>query len=448
MTAGREDRAVAALKAAYERTSLPDAAKRRISRAVFAKRSSATRRPRAAFAIGLAAALVVAVVVCLRAGTTAPTSTTGARYAAVVRSATGDVRVTSTPGAAAVRAAADMRLDAFSVIETGAGAAASLDLGPHRISVREGSRLELRDLERGAVDLEIERGGARFAVAHLARDERFAVAAGGLTVEVVGTRFEVSFDRGCPAVSVEEGRVRAAFGDGISFVTAGESRRFCEADEIGAALRAPVLTEKVPRSTAPKMSTGSTASTVSTTSTDPAAAQPPVPLPISEEERLYRDALDSRARGDLTLASTQMAGYVARYPDGTFAEEALFSLVRLGYRRHAVDEVLARGADYLGRYPSRSAKTDEVRILLADGLQRRGAACDALEALSPVDGDIDSVARPYREQALALCVAAASGCGRTSEARRCAAEYVARYPDGDHVGEAKAITEEKGRGEK
>jgi outer membrane protein assembly factor BamD (BamD/ComL family) len=163
--------------------------------------------------------------------------------------------------------------------------------------------------------------------------------------------------------------------------------------------------------------------------------------PQSEEERVYLEALASRVRGDLALAAEQMAAYLERYPDGAFAEEALFSLVRLEYRGRDFDEVQRRGASYVARYPARNAKSDEVRILYAESLHRSGADPKiAIETLAPLVGDIDSVAGPYREQALYLYFTSAAAIGRTAEAKRAAATYLERYPGGPYAVAAAALT--------
>jgi outer membrane protein assembly factor BamD (BamD/ComL family) len=175
-----------------------------------------------------------------------------------------------------------------------------------------------------------------------------------------------------------------------------------------------------------------------------AGAPPSEKAPVSEEERLYLEALANRVRGDLPLASEQMAGYLEKYPNGTFAEEALFSLVRFEYRRRDFSEVQQRGANYIEQYPGRNAKSDEVRILYVESLHRLGAGSGtAVETLAPLVGDIDSVAGPYREQALFLYFTSAVEIGRASEAKRVAASYLERYPSGQYAGAAKALIEGK-----
>ena len=149
-------------------------------------------------------------------------------------------------------------------------------------------------------------------------------------------------------------------------------------------------------------------------------------------------------RGDIPLASAQMAGYLEKYPDGTYAEEALFSLVRLEYRRRDYAEVRTRGAAYIERHPARNAKSDEVRILYAESLHRLGVGSKiVVDTLAPLVSNVDSVASPYREQALYLYFTSAAEIGRTSEAKSAAASYLERYPSGQYASAATALVEGK-----
>jgi ferric-dicitrate binding protein FerR (iron transport regulator) len=225
----RTQRALAELKSAYGGTALPDEAKGRIADAVFASRSRRSRPLRLA-AIGAAAA--VAAVVALwglspSQGGDSSKAEAAVRLVAVVQEITGRVEVTSprheTPTAAVPR----MRLEPGSAIATAPRSAVVLRVGRHEVTIIGDTRLDLAALDRAGLRFAIDRGRAHFDVAHLAPGERFTVIADGLTVEVVGTRFEVYFDGGCPAVSVDEGKVRASFRREVAVVAAGSSRRFC-----------------------------------------------------------------------------------------------------------------------------------------------------------------------------------------------------------------------------
>jgi ferric-dicitrate binding protein FerR (iron transport regulator)/outer membrane protein assembly factor BamD (BamD/ComL family) len=458
----RTVRAVDELRAAYDGTSLPDEVKGRIEGAVFAPRSRKPGPMQLAVAFGLAAAILAVAAVWLfypRTSGDEPTTPETARYTAVVLELTGDADVTSPHGADALPATARMRLDGESTVTTSPLSAVVLRVGPHEVTVKGDTRFDLASLDRAALRFGIDWGRAHFDVAHLAPGERLAVTAGGLTVEVVGTRFDVFFDGGCPAVSVDEGELRASFRKEVSSVAAGASRRFCEpASSESAAVAAtvspdsPVGTDGAGLKTLAlqgdadgdtneaKILSGASAADTGTA----AGAPPPDKAPISEEERVYLEALASRVRGDLALASAQMADYLERYPSGAFAEEALFSLVRLDYRRSVYAEVQERGASYLERYPARNAKSDEVRILYAESLHRLGVhPVIAVEILAPLVGDVDSVAGPYREQALYLYFTSAAAIGRAAEAKRAASSYLERYPGGQYAAAATALAEGK-----
>lgn len=451
----RAPRAVAELKTAYDGTSLPDEVKHRIADAVFAPRSRTIGPMKLALVLGLAAVIAVGAVWVFhpRQDRDGSDIAKAAPYTAVVLELTGSADVTSPHSTTALPATAQMHLDGESTITTAPLSAVVLRIGPHEVTVTGDTRFDLASLDRAALRFGIGRGRAHFDVAHLAPKERLVVSAGGLTVEVVGTRFDVFYDGDCPAVSVDEGRVRAYFRNAVSVVAAGASRRFCAPADSGAALLASKASADSQSGTegaglkalALQGDTDTEATEAQIIARASAADTGTAAVaPTSEEERIYLEALASRVRGDLALASTQMADYLARYPDGTFAEEALFSLVRFGYRRHDFGEVRTRGASYLARYPSRGAKSDEVRILYAESLHRRKADPKiAVETLAPLVGDVDSVASPYREQALYLYFTSAAESGRAPEARRSAASYLERYPSGQYAAAAMALVEGK-----
>jgi ferric-dicitrate binding protein FerR (iron transport regulator) len=457
----RERRAVAELRAAYDAASLPDEARRRIEGAVFDRRSRAPGPLRLAAALGAAAvvaAVATAWILLPRTGGDEPAPSKAARYAGVVLEITGSAAVTSPNSAASLPATARMRLDGESTITTSPLSAVVLRVGPHEITVTGDTRFDLASLDRAALRFGIDRGRARFDVARLAPGERFTVTAGGLTAEVVGTRFDVFFENGCPAVSVDEGELRTAFREEIFSVAAGASRRFCEPTgaegeplAAGASERPPAGAEPFgPIALAPRGDTDGdppearALARAASPDTGAAAAPPPAEAPVSEEERLYLEALESRVRGDLPLAAKQMAEYLEKHPDGEFAEEALFSLVRLEYRQRDFGEVRTRGDEYLERNPVRGAKSDEVRILYAESVHRFGADPKvAVETLAPLVSDIDSVAVPYREQALYLYFTSAAEAGRAAEAKRAASAYLGRYPGGQYAAAAKALVEGK-----
>jgi outer membrane protein assembly factor BamD (BamD/ComL family) len=454
-TGNREDRAqraVAELKIAYDGTSLSDAAKGRIADAVFAPRSRIPGPMKLSVAFGLAtviAGLAVAWFFYPGPNGDVPKAARTTRYTAIVLDLSGNADVTLPHSTTAVPATAQMRLDGESTITTAPSSAMVLRIGPHEVTIIGDTRLDLTALDRTGLSFGIDRGRARFDVAHLAPGERFTVTADGLTVEVVGTRFEVYFEGDCPAVSVDEGKVRASFRKEIFFIVAGASQRFCvsvdsepaslastaAADSPAGAQKADLKTLALQGDTDDEMAEALAVDRASAADTGTAAGAPPSKkAPVSEEERLYLEALASRVRGDLELASEQMAGYLEKYPDGAFAEEALFSLVRLDYRRSVYAEVQKRGASYIDRYPGRNAKSDEVRILYAESLHRSGVAPEtAIETLAPLVGDIDSIAGPYREQALYLYFTSAAGIGRVAEAKHIAAQYLERYPSGQYV---------------
>jgi|GEM_PF-2501528 len=92
---------------------------------------------------------------------------------------------------------------------------ADIDVSPNSIVLLRG------DADSGVLAI-IEKGEARFVVAP--RDNRppFAVSAGDVRVEVVGTIFSVARDGDAASVSVTEGKVRVSHGSERVMVTSGQ----------------------------------------------------------------------------------------------------------------------------------------------------------------------------------------------------------------------------------
>jgi ferric-dicitrate binding protein FerR (iron transport regulator) len=174
------------------------------------------------------------------------------------------------------------------------------------------------------VRLQVAAGAARFEVQPLEADEVFAVSAGALTFEAVGTQFEVEVEGDCTRLEVQEGIVRVSrAGRELELVTEGKRGTFCEGAQ--------------------------------------------VPESLSEEDRLLSDALDKVRGGsdaNLAEATTILRRYVEQYPAGVYQQEALYYLARLSHRLGRADEARAFAAKFLASWPT-GRRADELRAIAA-----------------------------------------------------------------------------------
>jgi ferric-dicitrate binding protein FerR (iron transport regulator) len=280
-------------------------------------------------------------------------------------------------------------------------------------------------LEQGPVQIyELRAGTVHLHVAKLVAGERFLVRTGDAEVEVRGTEFDVDVREPCEGtttrVAVREGTVVVRHAGAETRVTVGESWP-AACGERGAAAPggaapggvapgasslavapapgtsappgvdgpvavAPALGTSAPPGvdgpvaaapTSPPPRPAGTAVVVTPASTpaatpaprDPAPVlvqAPPLPAPaasspLSEQNRLFADAMACKRRGDVAGSLAALDGLIAAYPRGTLAESAQVEKMRVlagADRRRAGDAARA----YLARYPNGYAR-DEARAL-------------------------------------------------------------------------------------
>jgi len=145
-------------------------------------------------------------------------------------------------------------------------------------------------------------GTASFAVEPVPPGGFFAVETPHGRVEVVGTRFSVTVGERCTRVAVTEGKVRVRREADAVLVPAGETREICRGGPAG--------------------------------------------------EAVMRAALQDLAGGRTAAARARLEGYLAAWPDGLFAEEALFHLALLARREGDAQAAAAATTRYLTRFPS------------------------------------------------------------------------------------------------
>ena len=215
-------------------------------------------------------------------------------------------------------------LAAGTVAEAGLDKSQTFAAAGHEVRVEPGSQVVAGRVERATTELKVARGTAGFKVRHLQTDEIFRVQAGLVTVEAVGTQFEVGIEGACARVAVSEGRVRVKRpGHGPEYLAQGDSRTYC------------------PR---------------------PDGSEAP-----SEEERLMQDAIALVRRGtpaDLTRAFDALLTYRQRFPQGAYQEEDLYYLARIAQKLGRADEARSWASRFLERFPQ-GRRADELRAIAA-----------------------------------------------------------------------------------
>jgi transmembrane sensor len=219
---------------------------------------------------------------------------------------------------------------------------------------------------------ELKAGGARFEVAR--RPSRtFRVHAGPVTVQVIGTRFEVQRQEQTSRVSVVEGRVLVSWWGGSRELGPGEEGTFPPTPTAAEQAAAPVA---------------HAAPVAATTAMRRRAAEP-------GPEVLFASADRARKAGKPEQAVAQLRTLIDRFPADPHAQVAAFTIGRLLL-------------ESLGQPRQAAASFAEARLLA------KGA--------------------PVAEDALAREVEAWAAAGERALAGRRAALYLQTYPHGSRLG--------------
>jgi transmembrane sensor len=280
-----------------------------------------------------------------------------------------------------------------------------------RASLEDGAKVSLRP---GGADLEVDLlgGAARFEVAHRA-GHHFRVHMETVTVEVVGTSFEVRPGARDVAVSVARGRVHVTAPGRDAYLDAGMSARFSSDAPTTAA---PLGVQETPSAVAPTEKDASPPKDqISPRATPPAASAWVRAAERKDYAGAYR-VLSHVGIGTVRddPAELFMAADVARlsgHPD-----QALLPLRRL-LEGHVRDPRAPYAAFILGR------------VLLEELHQPHDAALTFARVR-----EIDPVT-PLASDALAREVLAWARAGDSEKARQRADEYVRAYPNGARLRE-------------
>ena len=348
-------------------------------------------------------------------------------------------------------------------LRTSAASTVETKVGAHIVAVSADSSLMFESLKSQDLIFRLERGWVNMTVAPLGTGKRLRVVAGELSVEVVGTVFSVAREGDCSSVSVRSGRVATSHQGIAGEVRAGEERRFCPAAAL--ATRSMPSPGEVPaarglRDAEKKIAVEATGQAPPSAQTheerpslpkgrlEAAQAVPPAeaPLPrteaLSDEERLFRDA--SRTEGDASSRSLRLQDYLARFPNGMFAEDALFQLIRDSYAAENSAQVLQFSEQFLHRF-HRGRRTSEVQLLYVQSLIEMGRPVgQSLGIVESLLSHLDSLPRSQREQATYLAILAYCGSPRPQSCRQWIDRYLERYPYGLYADQVRRSQMERG----
>lgn len=265
---------------------------------------------------------------------------------------------------------------------------------------RADSQVQVRSVSDSRIDVELRRGRARFEVTR--RPERtFAVHAGSVTVQVIGTRFAVELRGAQTLVEVEEGLVSVRWEGGDARLATGQSGVF------PAAPRVPPAEPRSPPSTSPAVAPSAVGSGGAGETLGPRAQ-----LRALAESKAYAQAYQLMKESPEAVGSgatdLMLAADVAR--SSGHPGEAI------PYLRRVVQEHPGSGQAPLAAFT------------LGRILSGMGRTAEATEAFATVSRLAPGSA--LAEDALARRVEAASAAGDRATARRLAEQYLSAHPSG------------------
>ena len=153
---------------------------------------------------------------------------------------------------------------------------------------------------------------------------------------------------------------------------------------------APGRVASAPRAVAPAVTASATSPAADGSAAPTAEPEPP------SADALYRAADDALARGDAATADRALADLLARDPDSALADEALYERARLAFAR--------------GDWTATRRFVEEVASHESSALREPASYLGCRAALN----------------------------ARADDAQQCFADYIAAFPSGAHVGDARA----------
>ncbi|MBN2524794.1 MAG: FecR domain-containing protein [Deltaproteobacteria bacterium] len=356
-----------------------------------------------------------------------------------------------------------------------------LELGAHQVTVAQQSGIILENTDRSHLRFRVTRGKSIFKVAKLHRNETLQVVSGDVTVHVVGTQFSVEKIDACVSVAVFEGRVRTEIGGVDTFVSAGQSNRYCpslknadttEEKRVSVLEKNATMIPQTPaETTVPsepeqpplvsketefeegQQSSGArrekSAQNAASLAFDDAMVETDIPIPVhghgvgsdSEEVLLFDNAHRALTKGVLPAASKMFQEYLASYPSGIFSEDAAFRLVRIAFRQRNSSGVMDWSERFLARFGNAAShRSAEVRILRARFLIRQQRYGAALRVLQPLTNTLNRRTPIHRHQIAALRFTAACGARHEPLCSDLAKRYLQNWPNGAFAAHARQFS--------
>jgi ferric-dicitrate binding protein FerR (iron transport regulator) len=335
-----------------------EAAIAEIARELEAARARRRRWAAGLVALAVAAAVSVASTALLRGGAPAADAATAAAgfVSGGVMLVRGDQGATLATGAgirkgdrivASAGGAATLRLRKATELRATRGA---------DVLVAEQGAVQIYDLRAGTVDMRVTK---------LEPGERFVVRTSDAEVEVRGTEFRVDVGEVCAGtttrVTVREGTVVVRHGDRESRVTANEHWPAGCGERTSALSTSSVMPPPSPATPSPALTSPPPSPVPSSAAAPPPEPPRAAPSDLSEQNRLFAEAMAAKRRGDAPGALSALDRLVTGYPRGPLAESAYVERMRVlasADRRRAAEAART----YLSRYPKGYAR-DEARAL-------------------------------------------------------------------------------------
>ena len=313
------------------------------------------------------------------------------------------------------------------------GSAVETTREPVRVALEEGTRIDVAAESRLAVEetrgedvaVRIDRGQARFDVAHRSSGafRVHAATARGEPVEVVvvGTAFTVAHEDAEVSVRVERGIVEMHAAGSVARLTAGEAWR-SSATEGVTSERSSAPSEALPSEALP----------------EPSEALPEPSEALSEPSEALRERSQGSAGVSDVLPSEALAAsdHRATRPRETLDARALFEQAREARQAGSVAEAARLYGELVAHHdddPRADVAAFELARLRMDHLG------DPRGALRAIDRSLSGGGGAFREDAMARRAVLLDRLGRDRECRSAREAYLATFGAGVHRAEVGAL---------
>jgi hypothetical protein len=249
----------------------------------------------------------------------------------------------------------------------GGGATLKLRSGA-TVELKAATELRLVQDERALEEVLLKEGYVDVRVPKLAKGELLVVRTPDSSVTVRGTRFTVSFDRGCRTgqctnVNVTEGRVEVEHAGAVAMLGSGDSWTSEDTTPADSAI-----------SRGATVAPGAAANASSSTSPGPPQRRLPPKAAtlvarerstLAEETALLEHAMTASRAGNSERAVTLLDEHLEKYPGSQLARNAELERLRALERTGNLATARAAARRYLARYPDGMGSDEARRIALA-----------------------------------------------------------------------------------